>query len=463
MTTNIDIKKINKLEPEINNPQAKKLIYIETYGCQMNVNDSEIVVAILSKEGYATTNDIHNADLIFVNTCSIRDNAEQRIRGRLNVFRQEKKRKPDLIIGVIGCMAERLKAKLLEQEKLVDLVVGPDAYRDLPKLLKDVENGQKAVNVLLSREETYADISPVRYSANGVSAFVSIMRGCDNMCSYCVVPFTRGRERSRDPESILREVGELVDANYKEVTLLGQNVDKYLYKKENGETLNFAQLLQLVAETYPQMRVRFSTSYPQDMTDEVLKTMASHNNICKHIHLPIQSGSSRILELMRRGYTREWYMDRIKAIRTIVPDCAITTDIIAGFCTETEEDHQLTLSAMEEVGYDFAFMFKYSERPNTYAQRKLQDDVPEDVKTRRLNEIIALQQKLSEKANAQKVGKTLEVLIDGISKKSENEFVGRSSQNDTVVFPRKNYKIGDFVNVKILRNTPATLIGEIVD
>ncbi len=459
----IDIKKINDNNIKINNPEANKKLYIETYGCQMNVNDSEIVVSVLNKEGFSTTNEINEADLILINTCSIRDNAEQRIRGRLTVFKQEKKRKPDLIVGVIGCMAERLKAKLLEQEKLVDLVVGPDAYRDLPKLLKDVEAGQRAVNVLLSREETYADISPVRYATNGVSAFVSIMRGCDNMCSYCVVPFTRGRERSRDPESILREIKELVDNGYKEVTLLGQNVDKYNFTQDDGNSINFAKLLQKTAETFPNTRIRFSTSYPQDMTDEVLKTMASHHNICKHIHLPIQSGSSRILELMRRGYTREWYMDRIKAIREIVPDCAITTDIIAGFCTETEEDHQLTLSAMEEVGYDFAFMFKYSERPNTYAQRKLKDDVSEDVKTRRLNEIIALQQKLSEKANANKVGKVLEVLIDGISKKSENEFVGRSSQNDTVVFPKKNNaKIGDIVNVKIIRNTPATLIGEII-
>jgi len=462
--SDINIKKIKtQNEIEIKNSNATQKLYIETYGCQMNVNDSEIVVSILAENNYATTENIKEADLILINTCSIRDNAEQRIRGRLTLFRQEKKRKPDLIIGIIGCMAERIKEKLLEQEKLVDIIVGPDAYRDLPNLLQQVEEGQKAVNVLLSREETYADISPVRYAANGVSAFVSIMRGCDNMCSYCVVPFTRGRERSRDVKSILREVGELVENNFKEVTLLGQNVDKYKFEKEDGTILNFAGLLKAVAETYPNMRVRFSTSYPQDMNDEVLETMASHKNICKHIHLPVQSGSTRILDLMKRGYSQEWYLNRIEAIKRIIPDCDISTDIISGFCTETEEDHKETLKVMETVGYDFAFMFKYSERPNTFAERKFEDDVPEDVKTRRLNEIIALQQVLSEKANASKVGKVFEVLIEGTSKKSDNDLFGRSSQNNTIVFPKKSFKKGDLVNVKVLKHTSATLIGEIVD
>ncbi len=462
--SDINIKKIKTdSDLEIKNSNATQKLYIETYGCQMNVNDSEIVVSILAENNYATTDDIKEADLILINTCSIRDNAEQRIRGRLTLFRQEKKRKPDLIIGIIGCMAERIKEKLLEQEKLVDIIVGPDAYRDLPNLLQQVEDGQKAVNVLLSREETYADISPVRYAANGVSAFVSIMRGCDNMCSYCVVPFTRGRERSRDVKSILREVGELVDNNFKEVTLLGQNVDKYKFEQENGAVLNFASLLKVVAETYPNIRVRFSTSYPQDMNDEVLETMASHKNICKHIHLPVQSGSTRILDLMKRGYSQEWYLNRIDAIKRIIPDCDISTDIISGFCTETEDDHKETLKVMETVGYDFAFMFKYSERPNTFAARKFEDDVPEDIKTRRLNEIIALQQVLSEKANASKVGKVFEVLIEGTSKKSPNDLFGRSSQNNTIVFPKKTYKKGDLVNVKVLKHTSATLIGEIVD
>jgi len=448
---------------KIDNPNASKKVYIETYGCQMNVSDSEIVVSILAENNYQTTDDIKEADLIFVNTCSIRENAETRIRGRLSVFRQEKKRKPDLIIGVIGCMAERLKEKLLEEEKLVDLVIGPDAYRNLPELIAEAEAGQKAVNVLLSREETYADISPIRYASNGVSAFVSIMRGCDNMCTYCVVPFTRGRERSRNPKSILREVEQLVADGYKEVTLLGQNVDKYSWENEDGSKLNFANLLDLTAKVDTKLRVRFSTSYPQDMNDEVLQTMAKHNNICKHIHLPVQSGSTRILDLMKRGYSQKWYLGRIEAIKKIIPECSISTDVIVGFCTETEEDHQETLKVMQEVGYDFAYMFKYSERPNTFAQRRLSDDVPEDIKTRRLNEIIALQQELSEKAKAKDVGNIYEVLIEGTSKKSEEELVGRTSQNKTVVFPKGNHKKGDFVNVKILRNTSATLIGELVN
>ena len=462
--SDLSIKKIKiKSDLEINNSNASQKLYIETYGCQMNVNDSEIVVSILKKINYATTDNIKEADLILINTCSIRDNAERRIRGRLADFRKEKKRKPDLIIGIIGCMAERLKEKLLEQEKLIDIIVGPDAYRDLPNLLHKVDDGKKAVNVLLSREETYADISPVRYAANGVSAFVSIMRGCDNMCSYCVVPFTRGRERSRDINSIITEVGELADNNFKEVTLLGQNVDKYKFEQEDGNVLNFASLLKAVAETYPSMRVRFSTSYPQDMNNQVLETMALHKNICRHIHLPVQSGSTRILDLMKRGYSQEWYLNRINAIKTIIPDCNISTDIIVGFCTETEEDHNETLKLMQTVGYDFAYMFKYSERPNTLAERKFDDDVTEDIKSRRLDEIIALQRLLSEKANAAKVGKTFEVLIEGTSKKSENDLHGRSSQNDTVVFPKKTYKKGDFVNVKVTKHTSATLIGEIVE
>ncbi len=448
---------------EIVNSNAKYNLYIETYGCQMNVNDSEIVVSILQKENYKTTENISEADLILINTCSIRDNAEQRIKSRLFIFKKEKKRKPGLIIGVIGCMAERLKHKLLEEEKLIDLVVGPDAYRDLPKLLQQINGGQKAINVLLSQEETYAEISPVRYATNGVSAFISIMRGCDNMCSYCVVPFTRGRERSRDVNSILREAGELVDNNFKEITLLGQNVDKYNFTDEFGTNYNFSNLLKIVAENYPNTRIRFSTSYPQDMTDEVLTIMASHSNICKHIHLPIQSGSSKILELMKRGYSREWYLHRIDAIKRIIPDCSITTDIICGFCDETDHDHNETLSAMNLANYDYAFMFKYSERPNTYAQRKLNDNVPEHIKTERLTEVIALQQILSNKNNSAKVGKIYEVLIESVSKKSINDFMGRSSQNITIVFPRKNYNIGDFVNVKIIKNTSATLIGEIID
>lgn len=437
-------------------------IYIETYGCQMNVADSEVVVAILKEQGYTYTEDIHDADVILVNTCSIRENAEQRVWGRLDVFRLIKKKKPSILIGVIGCMAERLKTKLLEDEKLVDLVVGPDAYRDLPGLIKQSEGGQHAINVLLSREETYADIAPVRYDTNGVSAFVSIMRGCDNVCAYCVVPFTRGRERSRNPETILNEVKELIKNNYKEVTLIGQNVDKYNWEQEGGGFVSFSQLLVLVAEISPFLRVRFSTSYPQDMNDEVLNTMARYKNICKSIHLPIQSGSTRILEMMKRGYTREWYMNRIEAIRRILPDCAITTDIITGFCSETDEDHKDTLSFLEWAKFDFAYMFKYSERPNTFAQRKYADDVSEEIKSLRLAEVMDLQHKLSEECKQEDVGNTYEVLVEGVSKKSENDYFGRNSQNKVIVFPKKDCKIGDYVNVKVHRATSATLIGEIV-
>ncbi len=440
---------------------AGKKLFIETYGCQMNVADSELVVSIMMDNGFSTTDEINNADLIFINTCSIRDNAEQRIRGRLQVFKKLKRTKPELLIGVIGCMAERLKEKLVEEEHLIDLVIGPDAYRDLPNLIKTAESGQKAINVLLSREETYADINPVRYSSNGVSAFISIMRGCDNMCSYCVVPFTRGRERSRDPQSILAEAKQLVVDGFKEVTLLGQNVDKYNWEdKKAGSTFSFASLLEEVARINPDLRVRFSTSYPQDMTDEVLNTMAKYKNICKHIHLPAQSGSTRILEKMKRGYSRQWYDSRIKSIKKILPECAISSDIITGFCTETEEDHKETLSLLTEAGYDMVFMFKYSERPNTYAEKKFEDDVPEDVKSSRLTEIINLQSKISVEVNKKDIGKTFEVLVEGVSKKSKDELYGRSSQNKVIIFPRKDYKKGDYVNIKVTKVTSATLIGE---
>jgi tRNA-2-methylthio-N6-dimethylallyladenosine synthase len=436
-----------------------KKFYLETYGCQMNIADSELVVSILQKAGYELVKEMDEAGIILVNTCAIRENAETRVFGRLTVFNQIKKKSPETIIGVLGCMAERLKKKLWEQEKQVDLVIGPDAYRDLPLLVKQAETGQKAINVLLSREETYADISPVRYSSNKVSAFVSIMRGCDNMCAYCVVPFTRGRERSRNPESILKEVQNLVNNGYKEVTLLGQNVDKYNWNKG---TLNFAGLLEKTAQISPELRVRFSTSYPQDMTDEVLYTMARYPNICRYIHLPVQSGSSLILEKMRRGYTREWYMNRIKAIKKIVPECAISSDFIAGFCGETEQDHQETLSLIKWAKFDYAYMFKYSERPNTYAARKYKDDVPEDIKTRRLTEIINLQQKQSLESNQKDVGKTFEVLVEGISKKSDRQLYGRNSQNKVIVFPKENCKSGEYVSVKVTDCTAATLKGEIV-
>lgn len=437
-------------------------VYIETYGCQMNLNDSEVVASILTANGYHITTEIEDADVVLINTCSIRENAETRVWGRLDVFRLQKKKKPSLLIGVLGCMAERLKDKLLENEKLVDIVLGPDAYRELPVLLRSAEEGQKGINVLLSREETYADISPVRLDKNGVSAFVSIMRGCNNMCTYCVVPYVRGAERSRNPETILREVRELIDEGYKEVTLLGQNVDSYSWVDGSGARVSFSELLEKVAKTDSRLRVRFSTSHPKDLSDEVLYTMAMYDNICSHIHLPVQSGSSRVLEFMNRGYSREYYMGRVEAIRKILPDTSISTDIISGFCTETEVDHDQTLTLMEWVGYDFAYMFKYSERPNTKAARRLQDDVPDDVKTRRLTEIIELQSKLSEKSKRNDVGKCFEVLIEGVSKKSTDQLYGRTSQNKVVVFPRENAKIGDYVNVEIKDSTSATLLGIIV-
>ncbi|PID87859.1 MAG: tRNA (N6-isopentenyl adenosine(37)-C2)-methylthiotransferase MiaB [Bacteroidia bacterium] len=433
--------------------------YIQTYGCQMNVADSEVISSVMLDNGYALSHTAESADIIFINTCAIRDNAEQRIRNKLQAMQVLKKKKKHLIVGLLGCMAERLKEQLLEEEKILNLVAGPDAYRSLPKLVKQAETGSKAINVLLSAEETYADISPVRRNPNNVSAFVSITRGCDNMCAFCVVPYTRGRERSRRPGSILREVMEIRSEGYKEITLLGQNVDKYNWNK--GE-VSFARLLQTVAENAPDMRLRFATSYPQNFTDEVIEIMAKYPNICKYIHLPVQSGSNSMLRKMRRGYTVEKYMKIINNIRRAIPDCAISTDIIAGYCAETEEDHQATLQVMREVGYDFAYMFKYSERPNTYAQKHYEDDIDEADKTRRLNEIIALQQELSLSSNQKDIGKTFEVLVEGKSKKSDLRHYGRNSQNKVIVFPKENSKIGDYVQVKVEKCTSATLTGTIV-
>lgn len=424
----------------------------------MNVADSEVVISILSDAGYVSTDKIGEAGLILINTCSIRDNAEQRIWGRLKAMSHLKKRKNHIKVGIIGCMAERLKEKLIETEQLVDLVVGPDAYRELPLLVAEAEAGHKAVNVLLSREETYADISPVRMDKNGVSSFVSIMRGCNNMCAYCVVPYVRGAERSRNPGSILREVKELCELGYREVTLLGQNVDSYKWD-ENNESYGFPQLLEKVAAVNPLMRVRFSTSHPKDISDELLYTIARHENICKHIHLPAQSGSSRILKLMNREYSREWYMDRINAIRIIIPECSLSTDMITGFCSETKEDHEESLSLMEWVGFDFAYMFKYSERPGTKAARKYKDDVSEEVKSERLSEMIALQSKLSLRSKKNDVGRACKVLIEGFSKRSTEYLSGRNSQNKVVVFPAINIRKGEYVNVLIERCTSATLIG----
>ncbi|HNY52733.1 MAG TPA: tRNA (N6-isopentenyl adenosine(37)-C2)-methylthiotransferase MiaB [Bacteroidales bacterium] len=438
-----------------------KKVYIETYGCQMNVADSEVVVSILKDHGYKHTGNIGEAELILINTCSIRDNAEQRIWGRLKAISHLKKKKPGIIIGLIGCMAERLKESVMEKEDIVSLLAGPDAYRDLPSLIAEAESGNKAVNVLLSREETYADISPVRMDSKGVTSFVSIMRGCNNMCAYCVVPYVRGAERSREPGSIISEIKNLRDKGYREVTLLGQNVNSYLYSEE-GHSVSFPGLLEKAALVDPLIRIRYSTSHPKDLSDELLHVMAQYPNICRHIHLPAQSGSSRVLKLMNREYSREWYMKRISAIRSIIPDCAISTDIIAGFCTETEEDHNETLSLMEWAGYDFAYMFKYSERPGTKAARKLKDDVPDDVKTRRLNEIIALQNKLSARSKKQDVGRVFEVLIEDRSKRSESRLSGRTSQNKVAVFPAEGRKKGEYVNVKIEGCTPATLLGKII-
>jgi tRNA-2-methylthio-N6-dimethylallyladenosine synthase len=439
-----------------------KKVYIETYGCQMNVADSEVVISILSDNGLKLTQNINDAGLILLNTCSIRENAEQRIWSRLKAIKHLKKKNREIIIGLIGCMAERLKKKVLETDQLVDIVVGPDAYRELPLLVAEAESGHKAINVLLSREETYADISPVRMDKNGVSSFVSIMRGCNNMCAYCVVPYVRGAERSRVPESIFREVKELFDSGYREVTLLGQNVDSYKWIF-NDKVITFTGLLEMVAQVNPLLRVRFSTSHPKDISDDLLKTIIRYDNICKHIHLPAQSGSSRILKLMNREYSREWYMDRISAIRSIIPDCSLSTDMISGFCTETEEDHQASLSLMEWAGFDFAYMFKYSERPGTKAARKYKDNIPDEIKTKRLNEIILLQNKLSSVSKKNDVGKVFEVLIEGPSKRSPDYLSGRTSQNKVAVFPGKGLKKGDYIKVYIERCTSATLIGKIVE
>jgi tRNA-2-methylthio-N6-dimethylallyladenosine synthase len=439
------------------NPDAPKL-FIETFGCQMNFADSETVASVMIDNGFVLTEDYQTADVVFINTCSVRDNAELRIRNRLSIYRFIKKTKPGLIVGILGCMAERLKEQLLEQEKVVDIVAGPDSYRSLPQLVREARQGESAINVLLSREETYADISPIRLDKNRVSAYISITRGCDNMCAFCVVPFTRGRERSREPETIIREVHEIIAEGYKEIMLLGQNVDKYNW----NEQVNFAQLLKMVAEVDSRVRIRFATSYPQDFTDEVLQEMANHKNICKYIHLPVQHGSNRMLDKMHRGYNRQWYLDRIAAIRRIIPDCGISTDLIAGYCTETEEDHLQTLSLMEEVKFDYSFMFFYSERPKTYAARNYPDDVPDEVKKRRLNEIIELQNRISLESNHRDMNKTFEVLVEGESKKSPDRFSGRNSQNKTVVFPRRNAKIGDIVEVVITECTSATLLGHIV-
>ena len=453
--------------PFSNDPnQYKKHFYIESYGCQMNFSDSEIVASILNGAGYGATRNFEQADLIFLNTCSIREKAEQTVRKRLTEFRKLKESNPGMLVGVLGCMAERLKAKLLEEEKLVDLVVGPDAYRTLPGLVEEAEGGQKAVNVLLSRDETYADISPVRLESNGVSAFISIMRGCNNMCTFCVVPFTRGRERSRDAFSIVAEAKDLFERGYKEVTLLGQNVDSYYWNNEADNTnVTFAKLLEMVALVSPELRVRFSTSHPKDITDEVLFTMAKYENICNYIHLPVQSGNTRVLQLMNRTYTREWYMKKVDRIREIIPDCGISSDIIAGFCSETEEEHQDTLSIMDYSQYDYSYMFFYSERPGTLAARRYADDVPEEVKKRRLQEIVDKQYFLSLESNKRDIGNTYKVLIEGESKKNKEEWMGRNSQNKVVVFPKEQYDLskGDYVMVKVHDCTKGTLLGKIVN
>jgi len=451
-----------------------KKLFLESYGCQMNYSDSEIVASILSKDGYSTTDKAEEADVILVNTCAIRDNAEQRVRQRLKDFKKLKKKNPDMLVGVLGCMAERLKTKFLEEEKIVDMVVGPDSYRDLPNLIGQAEDGHRAINVILSKEETYADITPVRLGSNGVSAFISIMRGCDNMCSFCVVPFTRGRERSRNPESILAEARDLFDKGYREVTLLGQNVDSFLWsggglKKETltdeqkANSVNFAKLLEMVALVSPDLRVRFSTSHPKDMTDDVLHIIAKYENVCKYIHLPVQSGNSRVLDMMNRGYDREWYKGRIESIKKIIPECGISTDVITGFCSETEEEHQDTISLMQSVVYDFAYMFFYSERPKTLAERKYPDDIPEEVKKRRLAEVIDVQRAHSAIRIKSMVGKTYRVLVEGISKKSDEMMMGRNSQNAVVVFPKENCKKGTYVNVFVDNCTSTTLIGKVVE
>jgi len=440
-----------------------KNLYIESYGCAMNFSDSEIIASILAEEGFGVTKNFSEADLILINTCSIRDKAEEKIRMRISELKSVKQSNPNALIGIMGCMAERLKNQLLEEEKVVDLVVGPDAYRELPSLVRSAEEGSKAINVLLSREETYADINPVRLNSNGITAFISITRGCNNMCSFCVVPFTRGRERSRDAHSIVREAHELFNAGYREVTLLGQNVDSYHWSnEETNESVSFAQLLERVALVNPLLRVRFSTSHPKDITDEVLHTIKKYHNICKYIHLPVQSGSSRVLELMNRTYDREWYKERVDTIRKIIPECSISADIISGFCTETEEDHQQTLSMMDYVRYVMAYMFAYSERPGTLAARQLKDDVAPEIKSRRLQEIVDLQHVHQAEENKSEPGKVYEVLVEGTSKRSKEQLFGRNSQNKVLIFPKGNLKPGDYANVRVLSATSATLIGEVV-
>lgn len=458
------------LESNLGSNFPKRKLYIESYGCAMNFADSEIVASILTKNGFETVKEFENADVIFVNTCSIRDNAETRVRKRLTDFRQLKRNNPSLIVGVLGCMAERLKSQFLEEEQLVDIVVGPDAYRDLPHLIETVDGGQKAVNVILSKEETYADISPVRLDSNGICAYVSITRGCDNMCAFCVVPFTRGRERSREPQTIVSEARDLFLRGYREVTLLGQNVNSYLWtggglkkdnpsKEELENATTFAQLLEMVAKVSPLLRIRYSTSHPKDMQNDVLEVMAKYPNICKNIHLPVQSGSTQLLEKMNRGYSREWYLERISAIRNYMPDCGISSDFISGFCGETDEDHQQTLDLMRKSGFIMSYMFKYSERPKTLAERKFKDDVPEEVKAKRLQEIIDLQHELSLQSNLNDIGKTFEVLVESISKRSTDFMSGRTTQSKVVIFPKGNLKKGDYVNVKITECSSATLKG----
>lgn len=462
-----------EINPLIQASKAVKNLYIESYGCAMNFADSEIVATVMAENGYQTTSDELAADVIFINTCSIRDNAEQKIRNRLIQLKGRKKQNKHLVVGVLGCMAERLKKQLLEEEKLVDIVAGPDAYRELPSLINQVEDGNKAINVVLSLEETYGEISPTRLNSNGVTAFISIMRGCDNMCSFCVVPFTRGRERSRDPESILNEVKDLASKGYKEITLLGQNVDSYLWygggpkkdfsklsEAEKSNHTNFAKLLILCAQAAPEVRFRFSTSHPKDITDEVLFAMQAYPNICKYIHLPAQSGNSRILDLMNRGYTREWYKDKITRIREIMPECGISCDIITGFCTETETDHEDTLSLMEWARFDFSYMYFYSERPGTLAARKMEDDVPEEIKKRRLTEIISLQNRISNEKNRERIGKSHIVLVEGPSKKSKDEWMGKNDENIVVIFPKEDFQKGDYVEVLVERATTTSLIGK---
>ena len=472
----IDEKKQGNVLTIENQIVGTKKLYIESYGCQMNFSDSEIVASILNKENYSTTKDISEADLVFVNTCSIREKAEQTVRKRLEVYNSIKKSvNPKMVVGVLGCMAERLKEKFLEEEKLVDIVVGPDAYRDLPNLIKEVEDGRKAVNVFLSKEETYADIKPVRMSGNGVTAFVSITRGCDNMCTFCVVPYTRGRERSRNPESIVQECKDLFLDGYREVTLLGQNVDSYLWygggpkkdfknatAEQKKNAINFSNLLEMVAQVNNKLRIRFSTSNPQDMTDDVIEIMAKYDNICNYIHLPVQSGSSRILKLMNRGYNRGEYIALVDRIKNKIPDCAISMDMITGFCTENDDDHNDTISLMKYVKYDYGYMFKYSERPNTAAEKKFEDDVPEEIKQKRLVEVINLQQKQSLENNKKRLNKTYEVLIEGLSKRSKNHYYGRTTHNCVVVFEKSSHKVGDYVNVIINDCTAGTLKGKII-